>query len=810
VNHIASWDGAYWRAIGFGVDDTVNALAVYNGELYAGGDFATANGASVPYLARWTGGSWQAVGFGTDGPVRALAVNGAELLVGGSFHNVGGFFQINSPFFARWTQGNWDRYTAAPNDTVTGLAPFNGFAAAIIEHEVPGGLTRNLYRWTGSTWAFVGEAVTPGGVVAFNGNLLYSGVDPAHICGTNSSFAAIRSYNGTTSTTVQNATSATGFTVSGGVLYALGVTTGTSCDLRYPQSWLGICNSSGTWGHATPAPGPIGVVGLLNGDIYVAGQFAWVNGDATVPPPRVEASNIARLFNSRWTPLTSGFDGAAKCSTQHGGAMYVGGDFTHEGANAVGYAATYNGFFWQSTVAANGPLTHMNFFSTNPTLADSYWIISGSFTSVNSTAISYIAKRDPQTLAWSSLGSGINAPALTSLQVFGQQLNQELIVGGQFTIAGGQTVNHIAKWTGAAWLPFGSGINGDVRAIAIYNSQVIAGGSFTTAGGNAASNIAAWNGSAWAPLGPGFNGTVRALISLNGVLYAGGDFTAAGATPVSHIAQWNGTAWAALGGGVDGPVNTMLLSSSILIVGGSFAHAGPDPFSNIAQWNGTAWSAVGLDFDRGINGVDGAVNTITLAGNTLLAGGLFHYATGQFSPFVARAVTPRASMISAQPTAAAACVGDQASFTFGLSQSWFLHTTYTWYHNGTLLNDGPSPYGSTYVGAHTETLAINNVRPGDAGSYYCFATTDCNEQFTSATVQLTVGGGSCPPVCGSADFNCDGDVGTDADIESFFRCLAGNCPGAPCPSSADFNADGDVGTDADIEAFFRVLAGGSC
>ena len=33
-----------------------------------------------------------------------------------------------------------------------------------------------------------------------------------------------------------------------------------------------------------------------------------------------------------------------------------------------------------------------------------------------------------------------------------------------------------------------------------------------------------------------------------------------------------------------------------------------------------------------------------------------------------------------------------------------------------------------------------------------------------------------PPVCGSADFDCDGDTGTDADIESFFRVLAGG----PC------------------------------
>jgi hypothetical protein len=69
---------------------------------------------------------------------------------------------------------------------------------------------------------------------------------------------------------------------------------------------------------------------------------------------------------------------------------------------------------------------------------------------------------------------------------------------------------------------------------------------------------------------------------------------------------------------------------------------------------------------------------------------------------------------------------------------------------------------------------------------------------------------SLPPApgCGSADFNGDGDLGTDGDIEAFFRCLGGNCC-ATC-GSADFNADGDIGTDADIESFFRVLAGGPC
>jgi hypothetical protein len=49
-----------------------------------------------------------------------------------------------------------------------------------------------------------------------------------------------------------------------------------------------------------------------------------------------------------------------------------------------------------------------------------------------------------------------------------------------------------------------------------------------------------------------------------------------------------------------------------------------------------------------------------------------------------------------------------------------------------------------------------------------------------------------------------------SDIEAFFNCLAGTCPAEPCPSSADFDGDGDVGTDADIEAFFGVLGGSTC
>jgi hypothetical protein len=54
------------------------------------------------------------------------------------------------------------------------------------------------------------------------------------------------------------------------------------------------------------------------------------------------------------------------------------------------------------------------------------------------------------------------------------------------------------------------------------------------------------------------------------------------------------------------------------------------------------------------------------------------------------------------------------------------------------------------------------------------------------------------------DFNLDGDIGTDQDIEAFFRALAGS------GGNSDFNIDGDYGTDQDIESFFCALAGGSC
>src|SRR6185503_19307382 len=47
-----------------------------------------------------------------------------------------------------------------------------------------------------------------------------------------------------------------------------------------------------------------------------------------------------------------------------------------------------------------------------------------------------------------------------------------------------------AKWNGSSWSALGSGMNGDVRALAVSGSDLYAGGQFTTAGSKVSAYIA--------------------------------------------------------------------------------------------------------------------------------------------------------------------------------------------------------------------------------------------------------------------------------------------------------------------------------
>ena len=119
--------------------------------------------------------------------------------------------------------------------------------------------------------------------------------------------------------------------------------------------------------------------------------------------------------------------------------------------------------------------------------------------------------------------------------------------------------------------------------------------------------------------------------------------------------------------------------------------------------------------------------------------------------------------------------------------------SYRWRQDGQNLFN----IAGVFSGVTTRTLTVHSDDPSLEGVYDVVVTNACG-QVVSAAAEVR----KC-----FGDYDDDGDVGTDADIEAFFRCLAGDCC-AGC--SADYNRDGDIGTDSDIEAFFSVLAGGPC
>jgi hypothetical protein len=252
--------------------------------------------------------------------------------------------------------------------------------------------------------------------------------------------------------------------------------------------------------------------------------------------------------------------------------------------------------------------------------------------------VNSIAAFDPLTGQWSAFGSGMDGP-VWSLGVW----NGSLIAGGSFTTAGGRPAAGIARWDGGSWQPLGAGVDGDVYALTVHNGNLVAGGIFTTAGGVACRNIARWNGSVWSALSSGLRGgtdpAVHALIvrpSTN-ELVAGGQFSLAGAVSVNNIARWNGTAWSGLLSGMTGVAGDTDVGVYALAIGstgrvqagGRFTTAGGVSCRNIASWNGTAWSSFGAGLYNDPNPEDdlGIVHSLAVRPNgAVVAGGEFFFA----------------------------------------------------------------------------------------------------------------------------------------------------------------------------------------
>jgi hypothetical protein len=171
ANSIAKWNGNSWSELGGGVDRAVNALAVSGSDLYVGGEFTIATntgGASVTVnrTARWNGSGWSALGFGLDNTVRAMALSGADLYVGGNCRlatnsdsttvSVNGIAKWNGSYWSAMGMGLGE----GPYPSVYALAISGSNVYAGGFFRTAGGIAAtNIARWDGNAWSALGSGL---------------------------------------------------------------------------------------------------------------------------------------------------------------------------------------------------------------------------------------------------------------------------------------------------------------------------------------------------------------------------------------------------------------------------------------------------------------------------------------------------------------------------------------------------------------------------------------------------------------------------------------------------------------------------
>ncbi|WP_035558499.1 T9SS type A sorting domain-containing protein [Hymenobacter sp. IS2118] len=173
ANNVARWSNGAWSSLGTGLANGVNSyvesLAISgSGDVYVGGVFTQAGGASANRVARWSGTGWSSLGTGLDSYVNvlALAANG-DLYVGGEFTQAGG---IVAHYVACWNGTNWSALGTGTG--VTNGVGYSVFSLAVVANgdlyvggtfSQAGGIPANgVARWNGTTWSSLGTGAANG------------------------------------------------------------------------------------------------------------------------------------------------------------------------------------------------------------------------------------------------------------------------------------------------------------------------------------------------------------------------------------------------------------------------------------------------------------------------------------------------------------------------------------------------------------------------------------------------------------------------------------------------------------------------
>jgi hypothetical protein len=194
-------------------------------------------------------------------------------------------------------------------------------------------------------------------------------------------------------------------------------------------------------------------------------------------------------------------------------------------------------------------------------------------------------------VSWDTLGFGVDA------QIYQlKEINGELWLSGQFTMAGGSACNMLAKYDGSNWscMNFPYRIGGRVEDLLIYNNTIVIGGGYSDSAGYSV-GISYFDGMQFRILGHPLYGSIAGIhemVVYRGELYIAGFFLSSAGNEGNHIMRWDGSAWYDVGGGTDNEIYALSVFNDELYAGGVFEYAGGVHTGNLAKWNGTNWSQV--------------------------------------------------------------------------------------------------------------------------------------------------------------------------------------------------------------------------
>lgn len=632
-------DGPLYQPPTMGITD----LQMYGGKLYACGFFTNVAGIPAGGLGCWDGTSWTVPGVST-GIVYALDVDAQGLLAAGRFALPG---WTNPVALARWNGAEWSVLNSELppcTDPVVCLDALDRIA--VVGGNVYGTLSYRLvedpYAWPGhllvrcdlsNNWSLVSTpAGDPDGMgyfqlANFGGQLVAAGDF------TNAANPALRHiavFDGSTWHPLgEGLTNAVlGLAASDRAVYVSCKVSGTNPPALYAVlRWDGT-NWSQLGTDLFRGDAPYGIFIGPSDTVYAAGLFASV-GDVATP-------GLARWDGQCWTPvLTGAYHGLAGYTSQaasfarHQGRVFMGGAFSAAGQQVTEGVAQWDGSGWQKVggeANSEGPPVLVRALVSSGSLL----FAGGKFSNLGGAPATNVACWDGS--AWKALGSGISGNVLALAW-----WRDSLYAGGRFLSAGGTNATNIARWTGDSWQALGAGCNSNVTTLAVWQDGLYAGGTFTQAGGVAASRIARWDGAVWQPLGSGLGGDraeVRGIAGNEDGLFVVGRFTSAGGQPITNVARWDGTNWNAVGPTLPGEGYAISVRGRTVFVGIRQPGANGQIIGMVYRWEGGGWTSLGSGVMN--PGTGGTLSALLATEEEVFVGGIFSFAGGKPSVGVAR------------------------------------------------------------------------------------------------------------------------------------------------------------------------------